>query len=97
MTTSGAPGEVITIGLGDAPTDEAHLRMALAYGASQQAKVRLVVQCGYSPAALDRLIDRQLKEVNRALRVLPPMIEVQWPARSMVQREATGTADESGS
>ncbi len=88
MSGGGEPGEVITIGLTSSDTDETHLRMALAYGAAQQAKVRLVVQRGYSPQLLDTVIERHLDHVGRTLRVLPPLIEVQWAQRLPASAES---------
>lgn len=87
--SAGEPMEVITIGLTSVPNDEVHLRMALSYGAIQQAKVRLVVYDGYSPEALDTLVERQLETVSQKLRLLPPVIEVQWPqALASVEHES---------
>jgi hypothetical protein len=72
--------EVITVALADVDRDAFHVRRALQYGATQRAKVRLVVGAGANLTRLDDLIEAQLAHLGQTLGLLPPVIEVQCPS-----------------
>ena len=74
-------GEVITVSLASIERDAAHVQMALRYGATQQAKVRLVVGELCSLSKLDDLIEAQLEHLGHTLGLLPPLIEIQCRQR----------------
>jgi hypothetical protein len=74
-------GEVITVSLASIERDAEHVQMALRYGATRQAKVRLVVGELCSMSKLDELIETHLAHLGHTLGLLPPLIEIQCRQR----------------